>query len=902
MDNRNEKAYNPYSLLRNILVVVISLLGMGGSLLLFRQDLDRTMLQLEEKPAGAVFWVSKTAQRTSARYARPDRVVRYLPIYSGDLISTAPLSSVKMSFVSGEILEVLENSTVRVLFGEQVPSIELTEGEIQIQCGRGKVLISARAVNINLESGTIAGVMARDDYSIKIFQGQGSVSSGGILRQAAEGTSIGIGKDGIFSPDPPIMMLSPRNGTRILRTGQGNEKVQFHWQRGETSENDPANSAILLEISETGDFSGLVGSIYSETDDSAEIELQEGPYYWRIFNLPDNEAVDSGRFEIINVQPPQAISPADKSVQTIRPPVTGAAGAGDRNRELHFAWSVPEDAESVLLEVASNPEMNRPRIRQLIKRNRSGIGSYISSGLEPGQWYWRVHPVYPGSITEGEGQSFFRVRASNVDIIAEDEPSPVNSFILSEAAESVPEQTRTYTAFSGGEPGENPRIVFPADNFSLDSGRTPDLFFSWKNPVSFEAKLQIAERSDFSGELVMNEKVFGSNIQSSFLEPGTYYWRVTGAGPEGPGETEPVRLVVTPSLRSPSLESPKENERLIIEEGKAVNFNWERVNYANYYEFRLYVEGRDVPLTQISSLRTNSILVYFDPGTNGRFIWTVQGFTSPTDISNSRAGLIAQGQFTVSSQRNFSPGSEMSWTVPRIANVQTYSGTVRSPITLLSPALGVNIPGLQALRSPVMASWRSDVPLRNIQLIVSSTQDPLSDPKAIVRDASASFVSFPSLSAGIWYWIIRGDTIDERGVSPGDPFWINVLPVPILPQPEYIQPENEVVIGIAQLTRDRNITFSWGEVEGANAYIFSLFRNIGTPVLLYASDPGTERSYVLNNLSILNSGGYLWQVEAVYLGPNSIEQRGKIVQHSFTIEIQRSGNLQTQGQGTMYGQ
>jgi len=361
--------------------------------------------------------------------------------------------------------------------------------------------------------------------------------------------------------------------------------------------------------------------------------------------------------------------------------------------------------------------------------------------------------------------------------------------------------------------------------------------------------------------------------------------------------------MIIPALEAPKLAFPRENERLRIEEGKAVIFTWEREGYENYYLFRLFLEGRPQPLSEVSSLQNNSVMVYFDPSTTGQFRWTVQGIKSPTDTSSGRNGLIAESSFTIVSQTPSARSDQSSWTIPRVVNIQTRSGEVHSPITLVSPASGINVAGIQALRSPLEARWTTEEPLKNAQLIVSQTQDPSSDPRAVVKDAGTRPVTFPPLSEGIWYWIIRGDTNDERGATPGDPFWFKVLPIPLLPAFRPIQPQDDVVIGIVQLTRDKMISFRWNPVEGANAYIFSLFRETDPPTLLITAPPDAVYIYDLQNLSILNQGNYLWQVEAVYLNESGvIEQRGKIEQHRFTIDIQHSSDFQTRSQGTMYGQ
>ena len=923
------QAFNYYSLLRNILVVLICSLGIGGSLLLFRQDLNKTEKILSEEPVGTVYWSGRLAQRLSPRHLQWARIERFSPVYNGETVATAALSSLKISFSGGEILELAENTSVRILYqNEGKIRFELSKGEIQVSSSRTGIEIAVEkpapanegeaapgikeTIVVTLEPRTNVSVKAGKGCTFKVYQGAGTFVYGDESRQVQAGRSLKLGEDGVFLPEPPLVVLSPRNGTRLLRTSRGKAAVKFTWQTAEDSPvpaadgSSPAagngsrgKGSVWLEVAGNSDFSQLVGSWYSEGGNSKEIDLDVGTYYWRVYVSQTEPEVDSGRLDIVYTPGPRAISPANGSVQTVE----------NDMQELRFSWFVPEEADAVLLEVAANPDMSKPRLRQMIKRTARGRGSYVSSGLGPGKWYWRVTPVYPGGVTGAEnsgsqgGQTFWRIRQANADVVGDDFPSPVNGFTLSDAKPESGQTTGAGTYVVVIESGDNPRIIFPYDNYMLEAACTPDLFFSWKNPIAYsnKARFQISKRSDFTGKLTVDEEVSGSGIQGVFLKPGTYYWHVISTDPADSSGSIPTRLVVTPSLAAPNLVAPRENERLLIEGGKPVIFSWERPYYAGYFKYSLFLEGRDIPLAEITSLQNNSLQVYFDPYSSGRFRWTVQGFASPTETSSGRTGLIAQGLFTITPQG--ASGAERTWKIPVIKNIETYSGEVHSPITLLSPAKGVNIQGLLALRSPPEARWRSQDPLRNVQLIVSRSSDPTSDPGAIVKDAGATSATLPSLGEGLWYWIIRGDTNNGRGATPGDPFWFTVLPIPQLPVPEAIEPAQDSVIGIAQLTRDRNITFRWNETENANAYIFSLFYDADPPKLVLATKPEAMLFYVLDNLSLLSQGKYLWQVEAVSVNSGGvIEQRGSIEQHAFTIDIQRSSNLQTRPQGTMYGQ
>ena len=884
---------NPDSLFRKIFVVIICILGMTGSLAYLRHDLNSNDHDFDKEPVGTAYWVSNNAKRLSANRIQWDRLERYSPIYNGDIVSTGVFSEIKINFKSGETLELSENTSVRIVY-QDLKTIRyvLREGEIQVQSSRNNLSVSLAEIapvetvisdlRVNLIPGTAAEIKApgkntSDTFSFKVYQGSVTFTSRGNSRTISEGEVIRLGKDGVIRPDPPVIMLSPRNGTRQLFTSLEKTPIEFQWKRLNTSE-----SGICLEISQTSDFSSLEESLDLEDTDSAEIELSEGKYHWRIFSPESQEEADSGRLDIVYTQGPRALSPANGAIHTFQP------GKND----VRFSWAVPEEAEAVVLEVAGNPEMKNPRIRQLINRTTKGRGSYDSSELASGQWYWRILPVFAGEKPLIADATVFQpgnLRAS-----------AVNSFIIEESAIRRPVQTVRNSPVAV-KPAEIPYLIFPPDNYSVEASRTPDMLFTWSNTVSNNARFQVAELSDFTGALIMDFQVSGSNMQSPFLAPGIYYWRISGA--DSGNASHPNRLVVMPALTSPSLATPKENERIVVREGEAVRFSWNQLSYANNYQFNLFLEGRESPLGGVSSLQNNSIYVYFDPNTQGQFIWTIQGFIPASETTTARSGLIAQGRFFISPQNPSGGMDQISWTIPRIANMQSYAGEVDSPIKLLSPMQGLNIPGMQALQSPPVARWISEVPLYNVQLIVSRTVDPSSDPRAIVRNVSENSVAFPALGEGLWYWTIRGDTSELRGATPGDPYWFNVLPIPLLQTPRPIQPENNKVIDLEQLTRDRNITFWWDSVEGANAYIFSIYQNDDTPRLLFTAPPQADVFYIFENISLLSDGNCFWQVEAVHMDRNGvIDQRGGTGQYPFIIEIQRSDGLRTNRPGTIFGQ
>jgi hypothetical protein len=115
-----------------------------------------------------------------------------------------------------------------------------------------------------------------------------------------------------------------------------------------------------------------------------------------------------------------------------------------------------------------------------------------------------------------------------------------------------------------------------------------------------------------------------------------------------------------------------------------------------------------------------------------------------------------------------------------------------------------------------------------------------------------------------------------------------------LPAPLNCQPPTRYRIGIEQLKESNSIVFTWSEVSGANAYIFTLYKdNDDGRRQIIRVPPGNRRNWVLENLEALGDGTFIWQVEAVNRGTaDTIERRGRIAENSFIIDIPRSGMVE----------
>jgi hypothetical protein len=105
------------------------------------------------------------------------------------------------------------------------------------------------------------------------------------------------------------------------------------------------------------------------------------------------------------------------------------------------------------------------------------------------------------------------------------------------------------------------------------------------------------------------------------------------------------------------------------------------------------------------------------------------------------------------------------------------------------------------------------------------------------------------------------------------------------PSSRNMQPASGANFSLEELRSGKNITFSWTAVQGANAYIFYLYRQIasGQPQIVRTNLVYTP-NYTIANSGMLDRGTFIWKIEAVYVGSgNAIERSGMQGESTFTV-------------------
>jgi hypothetical protein len=919
-------------LLLDLLVYLVCAAGIAVSLNLFRLDLFRTLTRITEQPVGTITFKYKAAQRRFVDRVLWDRLRKESPVYNGDFIRTAELSEATITFPGGTVIDLAENSLIQIHEDSRGARIDIDGGGLSVNAAASAselVLASGESL-IAVEAGAVvdAGVEG-GGFLFRVVEGAAQYTDGGGTGRASAGDAFALG--GGSREVRGASALSPRPAARFLNPERGTLPIPFRWNRINLTPEEP----VRLEIAGDREFTRVVfREDYAGT--TASVDLEAGSWYWRLSPAGGENAGSADAaalsaslsLKIIPAAPPVLITPAEGYRYEFRL----------KRPSVRFQWTEAAEAASYILEAADNPGMAGPALSREV-RGTSLYTSELGPGTW--YWRVRpVYPAAYEGVPGAGAPASFRITQSGTLRAPELRNPPDQGLVNVAAGRELyfswrgEAEARSYTIrisanrdlssplvnetvgdnFYGYRTGRNligpgnyywavlqtdgegnpsalsparsftalegeviQRTVFPPEGYTIGMTMLPDLRFTWKTNLTLPARFQISGRADFSRPEI-DEAVSGEVFQGRPLPEGIWYWRIHARGPGGTVfETPPKSFTAAPPLPAPALEQPGPDGRVLVQEEEPVVFSWGAAAGAEYYQFKLYYGGENRPVYENNLVEGTSHSIPMDAYADGRYRWTVQGFTPESARSTRRTGLLSEGAFIARKLH---------------------------PVSLDYPEDGAAVEGLRAYREPGTVRWSSADPVASSRFILSRNRDLSGQAEAVIADPSAS-VTLPRLREGDYYWTVRAETADGFDISARAARLFRVLPIPPLPAAANRLPRDGTVLTGTELRQNRRIAFSWDAVPGATGYLFTVTQ-AGRAVI--PERLLRETGFALEDLTLLDLGEFVWRVEAVLAEParerreeEEIIQRGEIGENRFRIAFALPGVPDLPEPGTLYG-
>lgn len=896
----------------DVIVTVICLLGVYISLLTFVEKLNSSLSRDNELPIGTITYKYKSAQRQFIDRVLWDRLKQESPVYNGDKIRTASLAEATISFNDGNTVVLYENTLIQVFSEEKGLNLDFSQGDVALATSeegssmRLSTPISSVQVNSNSE------LYASGKNDLQLIVNEGSAVVGETTLNKGDGQIVD--ENGVSVNLSRLIMNTPLPNTKILTHSNEQQIVNFEWSLQNISKGVP----VILDIAQDKEFKRVVKSISSIKETSYSVSLGGGVYYWRL-HIIDGPEIES-RLPICVSLKPELITPINNYTFSYR----------TKNPVVRFMWSPDEYISFWQLEVADNKDFNNCIISQKCTKPSSiisslGKGTWYwrvkpfytinSIGFANSSEYGVFEILQNANLTkielfipENEGlintqlesdeKVYFSWKSNSeavsYEIIIADNKQLKNPIVkdsLYENYYSLDQKkydlsnenwfwTVNYTDAEGNKSPETEirtfyavkgdiiqRTIFPPDGYAINPDRTIDLRYTWKTNVSFDTHYQIAKDSSFN-EIVVDEIINQSMVKGKNLSEGEWYWRIIASDDNFSLQTPPKKIRVVPYLAKAIALNPLNKSRCVIRPMTAVIFQWNLVDGADYYQFKLYDKSKTTVLHEKNNLFETSIKLNLDNYADGEYVWTIQAFSLETALADRMKGMLSENQFVLKKIR---------------------------PIDLVYPENNKFYNGVDAYLNPDTITWAAVEKPATVEFILTDATNEV----VMFLEKPEGKILLQPLTEGTYYWTLKGFTYDNLDISAMGRRVFRVGPVEPLRAVVNLKPEDKTLFDLNYFLASRQIDFSWDREVEANAYIFTIYDNEGNEV--YSSDLADLENFTLDDLSILDKGQFYWTVEPVMLLDGVIFRRGNTVKTGFDIDLPRIEKTVIKKPGTMYG-
>lgn len=921
-----------------IIATVLFLLSCAGgayySIKQFYESINASLTKLNERPIATITFKYKTAQRKFEERTVWDRLKQNSPVYDGDTIRTAPESEATIYFEDGNIMELGENTMAQVFFhnGKMVTTIDA--GSIVVNstdASNGAVVMMGNS-KVELEAGSSVGTnfSQENGAQINVIEG-GAVFSNeaGEVQSIEEGKSIAFDKDNFVKVVPLITVKSPRPNEKILNFTDESQSVDFKWDVQNLAEDD----FLVIEIASDKKFKNIIERRELKNLNEININLENNISYWRIFPKNAGEEFSAqNKITVFNAPPPTLVVPkedASFSYKTNMP-------------DVRFLWNQNNFETAFELEVADNPQIENPVVKQ-----RVTTPSSIISSLGEGTWYWRVTPYYTinnmGLAGSSEVRSFEITRRESLgaaeltvpafgetintaqkdllqfswkkdaevaefEIVISQDPecrsakikeTVKSNFFSLRASENAMQKGTWYWQVrqidkhgDASEPSQiwqfntdeilfEQRLVYPPENFAVNDTNIDELRFSWKTNIEGDNVLQIAEDKNFEN-IVLEQTANEQYFQGAKLAGGTYYWRIGAKNSFEEHSTAARELTVVASVPVEVPFVPPELGTPILVSpigGTPLTVTAQTARSAFRWNA---VENAEYYLFTVYKADNPNVAIYSD---------TLNATSTSINLTN-----FAEGNYGWSVQ----PAATNEDSTRNLGGVGKGAFEVRKIIrlTLEYPENGAQVDGLLAAALPGTVRWDSTQRTRNATFTLSRRRNGYSNPVYTLQNPGKE-IQLPPLEPGTYYWTVRAENLNGADISPQEARQLVVGTFTPLQAVKINSPADKTQFGETEIKNSRRINFSWTAVKDATAYHFTLKNSRGEVLADFES---SETTYLVPNMLNLGSDHYTWSVQPIQAMENGIVlQRGRISSGTFTITIPEVEDIVIDDLGIFYG-
>ncbi|HPH02057.1 MAG TPA: FecR domain-containing protein [Spirochaetota bacterium] len=395
-----------------------------------------------------------------------------------------------------------------------------------------------------------------------------------------------------------------------------------------------------------------------------------------------------------------------------------------------------------------------------------------------------------------------------------------------------------------------PQPVQPANGTTLTyHAAQPLVRFVWVADESAAGyDVEIARDPGFSA-LVTTLQSRTGGIATDGLAAGEYWWRVSARYPAARGSSVQggvSRFVIKKREAPPvvALPAPATSVSTVQLASRQAAISWQgdpefsryRVEVARTAEFAQVVHREETTMN-FSRIKPDIA--------EGRYFWRVTGIDQ-----QGKAGAT-------------SPTGSIEVRKPR-------------PAVLMTPAEDAMLAG-ETGGTPVLFSWQDPNNGGQARIDVAGNQGFTKIAQSRNLGGNSARLVLP---VGVWWWRVTLLDAAGKGITTPSTRRISISQALALPGLREPKPGAEI-----DMSRSNAIEFSWGSVEGAEAYEFALYSYQGSVLqkVFETRVPGTE--YLFGMLDRLDRGGFVWEITALALDGVRVKSRSKPARGNFVVRL-----------------